>query len=191
MTVYVPYWQRDRSSFALHVRTAMNPRSIANVLRAEIRRLDPGLVVPPVRTLDEIVDASVAQRRFQLTLVLLFGMTALLLAAIGVYGVVSHSVAQRTNEIGIRMALGATRADVWRLIARHGLGPVAAGLVAGLLGAAAVAQLVRGFLFGVSEMDPATFGAVAGVLLTSATIACCLPAQRATRVDPLVALRYE
>jgi putative ABC transport system permease protein len=191
MTVYLPFWQRDRFVFALHVRTVMEPLAVASAVRAEIRRLDAGLVVPRFVTLDQIVDASVAQRRFQLTLVAVFACAALLLAAIGVYGVVAQSVVQRTNEIGIRLALGASRADVWRLVGRHGLTPVAGGLAAGLAGAVLAARLVSGFLFGVKALDPLTFTAVAAVLLLSAVAACCVPAVRATRVDPLVALRYE
>jgi predicted permease len=191
MTVYLPYWQRDRSNFTLHMRTAAEPMSIANAVRAQIRALDPELVVPQFRTLDEIVDASVAERRFQLALVLSFALAALLLAAIGVYGVVSHSVAQRTGEIGVRVALGATRADVWLLVARHGLTPVIGGLIAGLAGAIAAARLVSGFLFGVAPFDPVTFTGVGAVLIATAAAACVLPALRALRVDPLIALRYE
>jgi predicted permease len=191
MTVYVPFWQRDRSGFALHVRTSGDPLSIAHAVRAEIRRLDSGLVVGQFLTLDSIVDASVAQRRFQLLLVMVFACAALLLAAIGVYGVVSQSVTQRTNEIGIRLALGATRHDVWRLVARHGLTPVLGGLCAGLAGAAVATRLVSGFLFGVKAIDPLTFAAVSLVLLAAAATACAFPALRATRVDPLIALRYE
>jgi predicted permease len=191
MTVYIPFWQRPRWGFALHVRTAIDPMSITGAVRTEIRRLDPGIVVPKFWTVDSIVDASVAQRRFQLTLVLVFALAALLLAAIGVYGVVAQSVTQRTNEIGIRLALGATRADVWRLVARHGLTPVIGGLGAGLAGAAIATRLVSGFLFEVRAIDPATFTAVSLVLLAAAVVACWLPALRATRVDPLTALRYE
>ncbi len=191
MTVYVPFWQRDRPGFALHVRTTGDPLSIATAVRAEIRRLDSGLVVGQFLTLDSIVDASVAQRRFQLLLVMVFACAALLLAAIGVYGVVSQSVTQRTNEIGIRLALGATRRDVWGLVARHGLTPALGGLCAGLAGAAAATRLVSGFLFGVKAIDPLTFAAVSLVLLAAAAAACALPALRATRVDPLIALRYE
>jgi putative ABC transport system permease protein len=191
MTVYLPYWQRDRSAFALHVRTAIDPLSIANAVRAEIHRLDPALLVPRFQTLDSIVDASVAQKRFQLTLVMVFALSALLLAAIGVYGVVSQSVAQRIHEIGIRMALGANRADVWKLVARHGLAPVLVGLCAGLTGAAIATRLVSGFLFGVGAIDPPTFATVTVVLLAAACAACSVPAVRAARMDPLVALRYE
>lgn len=191
MTVYLPYWQRDRSNFTLHLRTSVDPLSIAQAVRAQIRSLDSELVVPQFYTLDEIVDASVAQRRLQLLLILSFALAALLLAAIGVYGVVSHSVTQRTNEIGIRVALGARPADVWMLVARHGLMPVIGGLLAGLIGAVAAARLVGGFLFGVAALDPVTFAAVSAVLLASALAACSLPALRAMRVDPLIALRYE
>jgi ABC-type antimicrobial peptide transport system permease subunit len=165
--------------------------AVANAVRAEIHRLDPGLVAPRFRTLEDIVDLSVAQRRFQLGLVMVFALAALLLAAVGVYGVVSQAVTQRTNEIGIRLALGATRADVWRLLANHGLTPVAAGLGIGLAGAAVVSRLLSGLLFGVAAIDPTTFAAVAVVLLMAASAACGIPALRAARVDPLDALRYE
>jgi putative ABC transport system permease protein len=189
--VYLPYWQLARPNIALVVRTASAPLSIAGAVRGAIRALDPELPAPRLRTIDEVVDALLAERRFQLTLVLIFAASALLLAAIGVYGVVSHTVARRTNEIGIRMALGASRWEVRLMVARQGLAPVAAGLAAGLAGAAAVARLASGFLFGVSPADPPTFAAVAVVLLTAALAACYLPARRATRVDPLTALRYE
>ena len=190
-TVYLPYWQLARPNIALVVRTAAAPLSIAGAVRGAIRGLDPELPAPRLRTIGEVVDAQLAERRFQLTLVLIFAASALLLAAIGVYGVVSHTVARRTNEIGIRMALGASRWEVRLMVARQGLAPVAAGLAAGLAGAAAVARLASGFLFGVSPADPPTFAAVAVVLLTAALAACYLPARRATRVDPLTALRYE
>jgi putative ABC transport system permease protein len=190
-TVYVPYWQLARRDVALVVRTAAPPLSIAGAVRGAIRGLDPELPAPRLRTIDEVVDALLAERRFQLTLVLVFAVSALLLAAIGVYGVVSHAVARRTNEIGIRMALGASRGDVRLMVARQGLAPVAAGLATGLAGAVAVARLASGFLFGVSPADPPTFAAVAVMLLTAALAACYLPARRATRVDPLTALRYE
>jgi len=190
-TVYLPYWQRDRADLSLVVRTAMDPLSIATAIRGAIHGLDPELPVPRALALDQVVDASVRQRRFQLSLVLLFAAAALLLAVVGVYGVVSHSVTQRTGEIGIRMALGASRSDVWRMVVRHGLAPVAGGLVAGLVGALAAGRLVSGMLFGVRAADPLTFAAVAFTLLSAALAACAIPALRGTRVDPMVALRYE
>ena len=191
LTIYVPYWQVSRTEFALVVRTAGNPSALTPALRSIIHALDSELVVQRVRTLDEVVDSSLAQRRFQLLLVMVFAILALLLAAVGVYGVVSQTVTQRTNEIGIRMALGATRAEVWRLVATRGLVPVLAGLVAGLGAAALAARLMRDLLFGVPATDPTTFATVAFVLLLAALLACFFPAMRATRVDPLVALRYE
>jgi len=191
LTVYLPYWQRDRQDMALIVHTAMDPATIASALRTEIRLLDAQLPVPRFRTMDQVVDESVAQRHFQLNLVLLFACAALLLAAMGVYGVVSQTVIQRTGEIGIRMALGATRQSVWGMVVRQGLAPVVGGLAVGLGAAVAAARLVSDMLFGVLATDSLTFAAVAVVLLSAAGAACYVPARRATRVDPLVALRYE
>jgi putative ABC transport system permease protein len=190
-TVYVPYWQRDQHRFSLLVRTSMDPASIAGAVRAQIRRLDPEMPVPQFRSMDEIVSASVAQRRFQLTLVLLFAGIALGLASLGIYGVVSYSVAQRRNELGIRMALGATGSDLRTLVLRQGLAPVVIGLATGLAGALALGRVLSGLLFGVSSTDPLTMSVVAAVLLMVAAAACYVPALRAIRSDPLVALRYE
>ncbi len=191
MTVYVPYWRLSRNDFALVVRTAYDAAGLTGAVRGIIRSLDAQLVLPRVRTLGEVVDSAVAARRFQLELILLFAVAALLLAAVGVYGVVSQSVAQRTGEIGIRMALGATRGQVGGLVGRQGLAPVFAGLVAGLAAALVATRLVSGLLFQVGAFDAATFAGAALVLLLSAALACAVPALRATRVDPLVALRYE
>jgi putative ABC transport system permease protein len=191
LTMYLPYWQLARPDIAVVVRTAFAPFAIAGAVRGAIRDLDPELPAPRLRTVDDVVDGQLAERRFQLTLVLIFAGAALLLAVIGVYGVVSQMVARRTNEIGIRMALGASRGDVWLMVAYQGLAPVAAGLAFGLSGALLVARLLSGFLFGVRATDPVTFAAVVFVLVTAAAVACYVPARRATRVDPLVALRYE
>ena len=190
-TVYLPYWQRDRADFSLVVRTAMDPLAITPSLRSAIHAMDRELVVPQPATLEDIVDASVRQRRFQMALVLAFAMAALLLAAIGVYGVVSQSVTQRTKELGIRLALGAQRPQLWMIIARHGLTPVIAGLVVGTGGALVATRSISGLLFGVPSTDPVTYGAVAGVLLLAGVLACWIPARRAGRIDPLEALRQE
>ena len=190
-TVYVPYWQIGRPDIAVVVRTAATPLSIARALRAVVHDMDPQLPAPRLYTFDEIVDLLLAERRFQLMLVLVFAASGLLLAAIGVYGVISNTVARRTNEIGIRVALGASRRDVRLMVAAQGMAPVVAGLIAGLVAALTITRLVSGFLFGIHAGDPVTFAAVAGVLLVSAAAASYLPVRRATRVDPLVALRYE
>jgi putative ABC transport system permease protein len=191
LTIYLPYWQRDRADFSLVVRTAMDPLAVAPSLREAIHGLDRELVVPRPTTLEDIVDASVRQRRFQMSLVLAFAIAALLLAAIGVYGVVSQSVTQRTKEIGIRLALGAPRMSLWMTIARHGLTPVIAGLAVGMAAAAIAARSIAGLLFGVPPTDPATYATVAAVLALSGLLACWLPARRASRIDPLEALREE
>jgi putative ABC transport system permease protein len=189
LTVYLPYWQRDRADFSLVVRTAMDPLSMAPALRSAIRGLDPELVVPQPTALEDVVDASVRQRRFQMALVLSFALSAVLLAALGVYGVVSQSVAQRTKEIGIRLALGAPRAQLWMTIARYGLTPVIAGLLVGMGVALAATRSLGGLLFGVPPTDPATYTTVIGVLLMAGLLACWIPARRAARIDPLEALR--
>ena len=139
----------------------------------------------------EIVSASVAQRRFQLTLVMLFAGIGLVLACLGIYGVVSYSVEQRRGEMGIRMALGATASNLQTMVLRQGLMPVVIGLAAGIAAALALGRILRGLLFGVSLADPLTLGGVAMVLLAVSALACYLPAIRATRTDPLIALRCE
>jgi len=190
-TVYLPYWQRDRSDMVLAVTTAMDTAAIRTALRDEIHKLDAELPVPALRTMEQVLDRAVAPRRFQLTLVLLFGVTALLLATMGIYGVVSYSVAQRRAEMGIRMALGATAGDVRRLIVRQGLAPVTAGWAVGVLGALAVARLVRSLLFETGAADQVTLWVVSGIVLLVAAAACYLPGRRATRIDPIAALRYQ
>jgi putative ABC transport system permease protein len=191
LTVYIPYWQRFRTQIALAVRVSGDPAPTAAAIRAEVRTLVPAAPAPRVVTGDEIVAGSLAARRFQVELVLFFGVAALFLAAVGVYGVVSQSIARRTQEIGIRMALGASRRDVWSLVALEGLTPIVGGLAVGLAGAIAAAQLVRGLLFQVGAFDPLTFALVALVLVMAALFACLVPAARASRLDPLVALRVE
>jgi putative ABC transport system permease protein len=190
-TAYLPYWQQNQHNVDLVVRTAMDPSAIIPSVRSDIQAIDREMPIPRFQTVDQLVDASVSQGRFQLNLVLLFAAAALLAAAVGVYGVVSQTVAQRTNEIGIRMALGASSGSLWRMVLRQGLTPVGAGLVVGLAGSLAAGRLVQGLLFGVRASDPFILAAVAAVLCASAVAACWLPARRSTRVDPLVALRYE
>ena len=190
-TAYLPYWQRSQRDVNLVVRTGMDAAGVTAAVRRAIQRLDRELPIARFETIDGLVDDSVAQQRFQMDLVLLFAAAALLAAGLGVYGVVAQSVAQRTNEIGIRMALGASEGSVWRLVLAQGMAPVAAGLVLGLAASLAGGRLVGNLLFGVPGADPAVLMAVTVVLLAAGAAACALPARRATRVDPLVALRYE
>ncbi len=141
--------------------------------------------------MQQIVDESVAQRRFQMSLILLFAAAALVLASLGVYGVVSYSVALRTNEMGIRMALGAGGADILVTIVRQAMAPVAMGLLAGLVASLAAGRLLAGLLYGVTAADATTIVSVMLTLAAAAAAASVIPAWRATRVDPLTALRYE
>ena len=191
LTMYFPYWQKDERDMSLALRTATDPASLSGAVRAEIRKLDSDLPIPEFRTMRQIVSASVAQRRFQLTLVVLFAGIALVLASLGIYGVVSYSVEQRRGEMGIRMALGATAPGLRSLVLRQGLAPVLAGLAGGVAGAVAVGRMLQGLLFGVRATDPVTLAGVALVLFAVAAAACYVPARRVTRGDPLSALRYE
>jgi predicted permease len=188
LTAYMFNNQRD---MALLVRTAMDPASIGGAVRGIIRSLDAEMPVPEFRTMQQIVSKSVGERRFQLTLVLLFSAIALVLASLGIYGVVAYSVAQRKNEMGIRIALGASPANLQGLILRQGLTPVAIGLGVGVAGALVIGRILSGLLFGISFADPLTIGVVAAVLVVVAAAACYFPARRATQTDPLMALRCE
>ena len=189
--LYVPYWQRPRLSGSLLVRTAMDPRTIADALRRAVWDIDAEATIPEVHTLEEILSQSVAQRRFQMLLVMLFAVAALALAAFGTYGVLSYAVTRRTGEMGIRMALGAARGDVLRMVLRQGMTPVFAGLAAGAAVALAIGRYLESLLFHVSPRDPIAFGLAALVLLLASVAACWIPARSATRVNPIDALRFE
>ena len=192
MTIYLPYWQRRTwGGPSLAVRTATDPRAISPSIRRAIRQIDPELPVPQFQTMQQIVDDSLAQRRFQMSLILLFAVGALVLASLGIYGVVSYSVASRTNEMGIRMALGARGADILSMILRQAMTPVAVGLAGGLATSLAAGRLLAGLLFGVAPTDTVTMASVVLTLAAVAVLASLIPARRATRVDPLTALRYE
>ncbi len=173
------------------VRTAADPASLASAARQTIWAVDKDLPVFGVTTMNDVLAASVAQRRFSMSLLGGFAFLALLMAAIGLYGVLSYSVSQRMHEMGLRMALGANARDLMRLVVGQGIRVVLAGVAAGLLASFAATRLLSGMLFGVSPLDPFTFATVAGVLLAAALLASFVPARRATRVDPMVALRYE
>jgi ABC-type antimicrobial peptide transport system permease subunit len=189
--IYVPYWQRPRLSAELLVRTATDPRGMAGSVREAIHQLDADVPVPEMQTLREVMSDSVAERRFQMMLVMLFAAAALALAGFGIYGVVSYSVARRRTEMGIRMALGAGMGGLRRTVLWQAIRPVVAGLAAGITGALAAGRILSSLLFQVSVRDPLTIGGVAIVLLAVAVAAAWAPARRATRVDPMRALRFE
>jgi predicted permease len=190
-TAYYPWWQRVPDGAALVLRTTGDPRSAMGALRSVLRNEDPQLPIRDVLTMEQIVDRSVAQRRFQATLVIAFAASALLVASLGIYGVVSYSVARRRNEIGIRMALGARRSQLLRLVVRQGMLPVVLGLAAGLTAALFLGRTIRGLLFEVQPHDPLTIGAVTVVLLAVGVLACLIPARRAVGTDAVAALRFE
>jgi ABC-type antimicrobial peptide transport system permease subunit len=175
----------------LLVRTTTDPLSVVGAVRGAVLSIDPSQPISNVSTLEKVVDESIAQRRLNMLLMGLFGGLALLLSAVGIYGLLSHAVTQRTQEMGIRMALGAQVSDVLKLVLKQGMMLAFAGEAIGLVGAFALTRLIRGLLFGVTPNDALTFVVVAAVLGVVALLACYLPARRATKVDPLIALRYE
>jgi putative ABC transport system permease protein len=180
-----------RGQIYLVVRTAGDPHTLISAVRGAVRDLDPSLPVAQVRTMDEVLAGARSRPRFLTTLLGLFSATALLLAAVGLYGVISYSVTRRMTEFGIRMAMGAKSTDVLSLVLSQGLKLAGAGVVAGALGAWALTRFIRGLLYGVSSFDPLTFCAMALLLGAVTVAACIIPARRATKVDPLIALRYE
>ena len=182
---------RESGRMNVVIRTQNDPLSIVGSVRKEVQAMDPDQPIAAVKPMKDWLDASVAAPRYNMTLLGLFAALAMILAATGIYGVMSYSVAQRTHEIGVRMALGAQQFDVLKLVVRQGMLLTLVGVVVGLGGAYALTRVMTSFLFGVTEKDPLTFGVVAALLMAVAFIACFVPARRATKVDPLEALRYE
>jgi len=187
--VYVPHSQYGPESMVLTVRTAETPMTLLPALKTSLRTLAPGVALGQAKSMDDLVSASVAQPRFSTLLLAIFAAVSLLLASVGLYGVVAFSVNQRRTELGLRIALGAEPGEVMRLVLRQGMLPVGIGIAAGLGGAMLLARVMKSLLFGVEPGDPATFGAVAIVLTLVALAACYLPARRATAVDPAATLR--
>jgi predicted permease len=192
--MYVLYDQKPWPSLLtmqFSLRTKADPSSVIGGAREAIRSLDPDLPIAKVASLETVVDASMTQPRFTMLLFAAFGGLALVLAAVGIYGVISYAVAQRTREFGIRMALGAQPANVFGMVLGQGARIAGLGIFLGFIGAAAATRVMASLLFGVKATDPLTFAAVPAVLQGIALLACYVPARRATRVDPMIALRYE
>ena len=189
--VYAPYSASPARAQNLMIRTGGNPLAVAGAIRAALQSLDPSLPVSPPRTLVAVVGASLTQRKFNMTLLIVFAGIALVLAIAGIYGTVAYSVAQRTQEIGIRVALGATSREILGLVLVGALTPVAAGLAVGVVASLALTRALDGLVYGISTTDPMTFISLPIVLGIVAFIAGLLPAIRATRVDPLEALRVD
>jgi predicted permease len=190
-TMYLPQLQRPTGGMSIVIRGSGDPMSLGNVARTEIHAVDPAIPVTNIRTMDEIFSASVAQQRFSMLLVGVFGALAVALAAIGIYGVMGYTVTQRKHEIAVRMALGAKTNQVLKLILRDGLALASLGVVIGLAGAFALTRLMSSLLFDVKPTDAQTFIAVSALLIFVALLACFVPARRASKVDPLIALRSE
>lgn len=189
--IYLPMAQSPMSTAALVLRTAGDPEALAGEVRRAVQDVDPGLPIYRVETLEDVVGASLADQRLSATLLGVFAALALILASLGVYGVISYSVAQRSRELGLRMALGAQRDGVLRLVVRQGMGLVLVGVAVGVVGAFGTSHLLRSLLYEVGAADPLTFLVVPAVLALVGLVATLVPAVRATRVDPIIALRTD
>jgi putative ABC transport system permease protein len=174
---------------ALVIKTALDPQTLVSQVRAAVRSIDPEQPIADVRTMDQWVSRSLELRRAPAMLLALFGSVALILSAIGIYGVLAFGVAQRGREFGIRQALGADRASILTLVLKQGLLTAGIGIVLGLIGSAVVSRFMQSMLFGVGQHDPFVYAGVTIVLFAVAVTACYVPARRATKVDPMVALR--
>jgi ABC-type antimicrobial peptide transport system permease subunit len=188
---YVGILQQASNPLTFVLRTAIETDAALALARQQVHAVDKDLALTEVTTLTEVVSNSMSDHRFRTTLLSAFAGIALFLAALGIYGVLSYFVSQRSRELGIRLALGARRLELFKLVLGQGLRPVAAGAMAGLAGAVALTRLMQSLLFGVDAIDPAAYASAVLVLAIIAIGACTLPAVRATRVDPLVALRDE
>jgi putative ABC transport system permease protein len=187
----MPFWQSPWISTAIGVRTTQDPASMLNAITTAVHRVDPEIALDTPRTMEQVRDDVLASDRFTLILFLTFAVIALLLAATGIYGVMTFSVAQRSHEIALRMALGSTRGGVVGLIVREGITLAGIGLGLGLTGAYFIGHAMQSMLYGVAALDVAAFSAVAAMLLFAALVACILPARRAASTDPMQVLRAE
>jgi putative ABC transport system permease protein len=188
---YFPFAQIPRGNMTVILKAAGDPNQLIAAIRQQVKAIDPDQPIYNIRTMDQIRAESVAPERLNLTLLSIFAGIALVLAIVGIYGVMSYSVTQRTHEIGIRMAIGAQPRDVFRMVIGQGMMLALIGVAFGLVGAFALTRLMTTMLFGVEPTDPATFAAIAVLLTGVALVSCYVPGRRATKVDPVVSLRYE
>jgi putative ABC transport system permease protein len=189
--IYIPMGQAGSGTMTIAVRTRGNPESLDAAIRREVIAMDPDQAMIPVRSFEWILSQSLMKQKFSAFLLGLFACVALALSAVGIFGVMTAMVTQRTREIAVRMALGAQPRDVLGMVVAHGARLAGVGIVIGLVGALALSRVMRGLLFGVGATDPVTLGGVSLLLASVALLACYLPARRATRVDPIVTLREE
>jgi putative ABC transport system permease protein len=189
--IYVPIYQNPSYASVVYLRTGGDPASLGAAIRREVQAVDPSIPVFGVQTMDEVVSKYLGERRFALELLGIFAGVALLLAAIGIYGVMAYTFSQRTNEIGIRIAMGAQPSDILRMAVGEGALVVALGIVSGIIGSAVFTRFLQSMLFEVKSSDPITYVGISALLAGVTLLACLVPARRATRVDPLTALRQD
>ena len=189
LTFYLPYWQRNRDSMTLAVRTAQDPGTAAGALRQAVASLDREIPLGDVKTMRELVDTNIAQPRFQAELLAMFALLAVALACFGLYAVVSFTIEQRRSEVGVRVALGATRAGIVAMILRQAMTPVTLGILLGLAACGALARLLSGLLYGIRPLDPVTLSAAVCLMAFVALAASVVPALRAGRTPPAATLR--
>jgi putative ABC transport system permease protein len=189
--IYLPYTQQSINAMSIVVRTSTPPESLAGAIRSELAAMDPDQAIAAMRTLEDLLSKSVARPRLYSALLAIFSTVSLLLAAVGIYGMMSFTVGQRTHEMGVRIALGASPAAVQSMILREGLLYAATGGLLGIAGALALTRVMRNLLFGITATDAATYIGATVLMAIVAAISCLVPARRATRADPMLALRSE
>jgi putative ABC transport system permease protein len=189
--MYAVHAQAPRRSLALVLQTSSDPMSLVSAIRSRIADMDSDLPLSNMRTMEQILSESIMRPRFNMLLITIFAVVAMMLASVGIYGVISYSVSQRTHEIGVRIALGARPGDIFRMVVGQGLKIALTGVGAGLVAALALTRVMVSLLYGVQATDPLTFAAISAALTAIVIMASYIPARRATKVDPMISLRYE